>query len=108
MNLKCLSFSYYRGTHGVVVVYDVTSSESYTNVKRWLHEIEANCKNVQRVLVGNKVDEPERRMISEADARRFAEALRIHYFETSAKENFNVEQVTKIKLLDTCISYSNN
>lgn len=41
---------YYRGTHGVVVVYDVTNGESFANVKRWLHEIEQNCDVVNRIL----------------------------------------------------------
>nr|SVE85571.1 EOG090X089S [Daphnia pulicaria] len=42
---------YYRGTHGVIVVYDVSSGESFANVKRWLHEIEQNCDVVNRILV---------------------------------------------------------
>lgn len=41
---------YYRGTHGVVVVYDVTNGESFANVKRWLHEIDTNCDQVQKIL----------------------------------------------------------
>ncbi len=41
---------YYRGTHGVIIVYDVTNAESFVNVKRWLHEIEQNCEVVNRVL----------------------------------------------------------
>ena len=45
-----LNFRYYRGTHGVIVVYDVSSGESFANVKRWLHEIEQNCDVVNRIL----------------------------------------------------------
>ena len=45
-----VSVSYYRGTHGVIVVYDVTSTESFNNVKRWLYEIDQNCDSVSRVL----------------------------------------------------------
>ena len=49
--MRLLTYSrYYRGTHGVIVVYDVTNSESFVNVKRWLHEIEQNCDVVNKVL----------------------------------------------------------
>lgn len=49
-NVLFLSVRYYRGTHGVIVVYDVTSAESFVNVKRWLHEINQNCDDVCRTL----------------------------------------------------------
>jgi Ras-related protein Rab-35 len=47
---RTITSTYYRGTHGVIVVYDVTNGESFANVKRWLHEIEQNCDVVNRVL----------------------------------------------------------
>ncbi|KIH44231.1 Ras family protein, partial [Ancylostoma duodenale] len=89
---------YYRGTHGVVVVYDVTNGESFSNVKRWLHEIDANCESVQKILVGNKNEDPTRRIVLESDARQFADTMHIKFFETSAKENSNVEEVSTIQI----------
>ena len=59
---RTITSTYYRGTHGVIVVYDVTSGESFANVKRWLHEIDQNCEVVNRILVGNKNDDPERKV----------------------------------------------
>jgi len=90
---RTITSTYYRGTHGVIVVYDVTSADTFSNVKRWIHEIDTNCESVQKILVGNKVDDPSRRAVAEREARHFADSLRINYFETSAKENLNVEQM---------------
>lgn len=90
---RTITSTYYRGTHGVIVVYDVTSAESFVNVKRWLHEIEQNCDVVSRILVGNKNDCPEKKVVETDDATKFAEQMGIQLFETSAKENINVEEM---------------
>ncbi|CAH0758765.1 unnamed protein product [Diatraea saccharalis] len=90
---RTITSTYYRGTHGVIVVYDVTNGESFANVKRWLHEIEQNCDVVNKVLVGNKNDCPSRKVVVTEDAQRFANQMNIPLFETSAKENINVEEM---------------
>lgn len=90
---RTITSTYYRGTHGVIVVYDVTSAETFVNVKRWLQEIETNCDEVARILVGNKDDCPERKVVITDDATNFAEQIGIKLFETSAKDNINVESV---------------
>nr|XP_014432011.1 ras-related protein Rab-35 [Pelodiscus sinensis] len=90
---RTITSTYYRGTHGVIVVYDVTSAESFVNVKRWLHEINQNCDDVCRILVGNKNDDPERKVVETEDAYKFAGQMGIQLFETSAKENINVEEM---------------
>lgn len=90
---RTITSTYYRGTHGVIVVYDVTNGESFANVKRWLHEIEQNCDVVNRILVGNKNDDPEKKVVLTEDAQRFADQMSIKLFETSAKENINVEEM---------------
>ena len=90
---RTITSTYYRGTHGVIVVYDVQRAESFVNVKRWLQEIEQNCDSVNRILVGNKDDEPEKKVVETEDAETFAEQINISLFETSAKENKNVEEM---------------
>lgn len=90
---RTITATYYRGTHGVIVVYDVTSGDSFANVKRWLHEINQNCDDVSRILVGNKCEDPERRVVLKEDASRLASQMGIQLFETSAKKNINVEEM---------------
>lgn len=79
----------------MIVVYDVTSGDSFANVKRWLHEIDHNCEIVNKVLVGNKNDAPNLKVVLTEDAQRFANQMGIQLFETSAKDNINVEEVSK-------------
>lgn len=90
---RTITSTYYRGTHGVIVVYDVTNAESFVNVKRWLHEIDQNCDVVNKVLVGNKNDQPENKVVETEDAKRFALQMGVETFETSAKDNINIEDV---------------
>ncbi|XP_013777954.1 ras-related protein Rab-35-like isoform X1 [Limulus polyphemus] len=90
---RTITSTYYRGTHGVIVVYDVTNGESFANVKRWLHEIDQNCDVVNRILVGNKNDDPDNKVVLKEDAQRFTDHMGIMLFETSAKDNINVEEM---------------
>ncbi|KAG1714257.1 Ras-related protein Rab-35 [Nymphon striatum] len=102
---RTITSTYYRGTHGVIVVYDVTSGESFANVKRWLHEIDQNCEIVNRILVGNKNDDPDRKVVLTEDAQRFADQMGIQLFETSAKENINVEEIQSIIGLEGFVDF---
>lgn len=53
---RTITSSYYRGAHGIIVVFDVTDRESFDNVKHWLEEIQSNAgPQVEKLLVGNKV-----------------------------------------------------
>ncbi|KAJ8347341.1 hypothetical protein SKAU_G00287420 [Synaphobranchus kaupii] len=90
---RTITSTYYRNTHGVIIVYDVTNQESFINVKRWLNEISQNCDNVCKILVGNKNDDPSKKQVDSQDAQRFGESVGVRVFETSAKENINVEEM---------------
>jgi len=90
---RTITSSYYRGAHGIIVVYDVTDNESFNNVKQWLHEIDRYaCENVNKLLVGNKSDLTAKRVVSTEQGKEFAESLGIEFLETSAKVSTNVEQ----------------
>lgn len=90
---RTITSSYYRGAHGIIVVYDVTDNESFNNVKQWLHEIDRYaCENVNKLLVGNKSDLTSKRVVSTEQGKEFADSLGIEFLETSAKTSTNVEQ----------------
>lgn len=90
---RTITSSYYRGAHGIIVVYDVTDQESYTNVKQWLQEIDRYAsENVNKLLVGNKSDLTTKKVVDNTTAKEFADSLGIPFLETSAKNATNVEQ----------------
>jgi len=90
---RTITSSYYRGAHGIIVVYDVTEVESYNNVKQWLHEIDRYAsEGVNRLLVGNKADLTTKRQVEASTAKEFADSLSVPFLETSAKSATNVEQ----------------
>jgi Ras-related protein Rab-1A len=75
------------------VVYDVTDQESFNNVKQWLGEIDRYAsENVNKLLVGNKVDLANKRVVDFETAKAFADQLDIPFIETSAKNATNVEK----------------
>merc|ERR1711916_279961 len=89
---RTITSSYYRGAHGIIVVYDVTDQESFNNVKQWLHEIDRYaCENVNKLLVGNKSDLTTKKVVDTTTAKEFAGQLGIPFLETSAKNATNVE-----------------
>merc|ERR1712045_1074623 len=90
---RTITSSYYRGAHGIIVVYDVTDNESFNNVKQWLHEIDRYaCENVNKLLVGNKSDLTTKKVVDFSAAKEYADTLNIPFLETSAKSATNVEQ----------------
>ncbi|KAJ6872450.1 hypothetical protein NC651_031532 [Populus alba x Populus x berolinensis] len=90
---RTITSSYYRGAHGIIVVYDVTDQESFNNVKQWLNEIDRYASdNVNKLLVGNKSDLTSNKVVSYEQAKAFADEIGIPFMETSAKDATNVEQ----------------
>ena len=85
--------SYFRGAHGILLIYDVTNRDSFKNLESWLIEIEQNSsENVLKVLIGNKNDLVDDKEIKTEEGQAFANRNGMQFIETSAKENTNVTE----------------
>ncbi|KAI0781504.1 GTP-binding protein ypt1 [Trametes elegans] len=90
---RTIAAAYYRGAHGIIMVYDVTEQETFNNVKGWITEIEKYAsEGVKRLIIGNKSDLVERKVVEYSAAKEFADSLSIPFIETSAKNSTNVEE----------------
>jgi Ras-related protein Rab-18 len=91
---RTLTASYYRGAHGIILVYDTTSRESFDNVREWLKEIEiyADRDDVVKMLVGNKIDKESDIAVTTEEARDFARMQSMLFIECSAKTKTGVQQ----------------
>ena len=86
-----LSYKYYRGANGVMLVYDITTRKSFEDVTMWLENIRKHChQDIHAVIVGNKCDLTAERDITRQEGEQLAETLQMPFFETSAKESCNV------------------
>jgi len=90
---RTITSSYYRGAHGIIIVYDVTDKESFNNVKNWFSEIDKYAADgVNKLLVGNKCDLASKKVVAYDEAKELADSLNVRFMETSAKNAHNVEQ----------------
>jgi Ras-related protein Rab-1A len=98
--------SYYKGAQGIMMVYDITDLESFRYLDSWIKEIEKNAsKNVYKILVGNKNDLEKNRKVTFEKGKEFANLHGMKFFETSAKENRNVEEAFKEMTKDIINSF---
>ncbi|KAL0488573.1 Ras-related protein Rab [Acrasis kona] len=90
---RTITQSYYKGAHGVIMVYDITQKKSFENLESWLTDIkEFADKNVGIILAGNKNDLEELRQVTIEEGQAFSSKLGTSFLETSAKNASNVEE----------------
>jgi len=98
---RTITNSYYRGSHGIVVVYDVTDRESFSRVRMWMQEVAKYAgPSTQKLLVGNKVDLVSKRVVTTDEGQMMADELEVHFLETSALNSHNVENAFEMLLRD--------
>ncbi|KAF5444642.1 hypothetical protein F2P56_033761 [Juglans regia] len=104
---RTLTSSYYRGAQGIIMMYDVTRRETFTNLSDiWAKEIDLYSTNQDciKMLVGNKVDKEGERVVSKKEGIDFAREYGCLFLECSAATRVNVEQCFEelvLKILET-------
>src|SRR3990167_3536092 len=89
-----ISFSYWHGTSGVMLIFDLTNHESFNILKEWRMEVERYCaEDVIKMVIGNKNDKGDAVQVSYAEAKQFCGEWGMEYYETSAVTSFNVEEI---------------
>ncbi|KAK2992384.1 hypothetical protein RJ640_018303 [Escallonia rubra] len=85
---------YYRGAAVAVVVYDITSPESFAKAQYWVKELQKHgSPDIVMALVGNKADLQEKREVAVQDGLDQAEKNGMFFIETSAKTADNINQL---------------
>ena len=83
---RTLTYNFYKNANAVLLVYDVTERDSFTDLRVWMAAIrEHAAENIKMVLVANKVDEIERREVTRFEGQNAARENGMTYFEVSAK-----------------------
>ncbi|XP_044463830.1 ras-related protein RABF2a-like isoform X2 [Mangifera indica] len=85
---------YYRGAAAAIVVYDITSIESFEKAKKWVQELQRQGNpNLITFLVANKVDLEDKRKVGYEDGELYAKENSLSFLETSAKTAHNVNEL---------------
>ena len=91
---KSITSSYYKGSHGCFIVYDITNEASFENVDKWYQQAQKEAsKDVSIILVGNKCDLEEQRKVSKEKGEEKAKQFNIPFFETSALSKIKIDDI---------------
>eukprot|EP00010_Vexillifera_abyssalis_P004402 CAMPEP_0201553144 /NCGR_PEP_ID=MMETSP0173_2-20130828/19469_1 /ASSEMBLY_ACC=CAM_ASM_000268 /TAXON_ID=218659 /ORGANISM="Vexillifera sp., Strain DIVA3 564/2" /LENGTH=225 /DNA_ID=CAMNT_0047963761 /DNA_START=68 /DNA_END=742 /DNA_ORIENTATION=+ len=94
---RTVAHAYFRGAHGIILVYDITRKESFLNLDHWFNEVAQYApSNCFKMMVGNKCDIEAEREVDFASAKQFAEDKGVFFLETSAKNNHNIREAFTI------------
>ena len=85
---------YFRGAKGCIIVYDITSFNSFNNMISWYNKLnEVLSNNVYTVMVGNKLDLVHQREVKQELPRELALKWNCPYIECSAYDGTNINEI---------------
>ena len=91
---RSITKNYYKGAHGIILLYDITDRRSFDNVKTWIEQIREEVGDkVSIILVGNKIDEVDGRKVKTEEGEKVANEIGLSFFECSAKTGENIDMI---------------
>ena len=104
---RSITKNYYKGAHGIILLYSVTDKKTFENVRNWISQIkEEVSEKVTIILVGNKIDDEEHRIVTEEDGEKMANEFGLQFFECSAKSGVNVDPIFNELVRKTVENYT--
>jgi len=90
---KSITKNYYKGAHGIILIYDVTTRMTFDNVRNWINTIKEEVDDkVNVILVGNKIDNNDNRKVTTEEGQEIANEYKLPFYETSAKTGDNINK----------------
>ena len=98
-----MASNYYNGTDCVLLVFDITSVESFTILDYWVQQLEERNRldDICMILVGNKSDIKNKPTVSKNDINEFISKSGIQYFEVSAMKDEGIEELFNYAIKET-------
>lgn len=97
---RTITKSYYHGCHGIILVYDIENPDTFNSISTWIEQIKPNIdKNVTKILIGNKCDSTNRKVVFD-EGKKLSQEFNMIFFETSALTGENVNEVFECMVRD--------
>ena len=104
---RSITKNYFKGAHGIVLLYDITDKGTFESVRNWIKQIKEEVDdNVCIILVGNKIDLEDKRQVSKEQGESMAAEYGLMHFECSAKTGENIHESFNELLKKTVENFS--
>jgi small GTP-binding protein len=106
---KSLAVNYLHNSHSFIFVFDITNKESFENITNWINlSFDTNKNSIINFLIGNKCDKDSDRKVQQSEAEQLAKERNLHYLETSAKNDENIQKLFYYITYKLIKHYDNN
>ena len=90
---KSIALNIIKNAQGIILMYDITDRKSFESIPDWIKSVkDAKGSNFPMILLGNKLDKEDVRVIKEEEGKELADEYNIKFFETSNKTGTNIQE----------------